>query len=38
MHAAAKDFKLENQKSAAAGIPWHPAAEAYWKAQGAVLG
>jgi TRAP transporter TAXI family solute receptor len=37
VHAEARNFKLENQKSAAAGIPWHPAAEAYWKAQGATL-
>jgi hypothetical protein len=25
------------QKSAAAGIPWHPAAEAFWRAAGATL-
>jgi hypothetical protein len=37
VHAAARDFRLEGQKSAAAGIPWHPAAEAFWKAQGASL-
>ena len=37
VHSAARDFKLEGQKSAAAGIPWHPAAEAFWKAQGATL-
>jgi TRAP transporter TAXI family solute receptor len=37
VHAEARNFKLENQKSSAAGIPWHPAAEAYWKAQGATL-
>ena len=37
VHSAARDFKLEGQKSAAAGIPWHPAAEAFWKAQGASL-
>jgi TRAP transporter TAXI family solute receptor len=38
VHAEARNFKLENQKSAAAGIPWHPAAEAFWKARGAILG
>ncbi|MBR0673682.1 TAXI family TRAP transporter solute-binding subunit [Neoroseomonas soli] len=37
VHSAARDFKLEGQKSAAAGIPWHPAAEAFWKGQGATL-
>jgi len=37
VHSAARDFRLEGQKSAAAGIPWHPAAEAFWKAQGASL-
>lgn len=37
VHAAARDFVLEGQKTAAAGVPWHPAAEAFWKAQGATL-
>jgi len=37
VHSAARDFKLEGQKTAAAGIPWHPAAEAFWRAQGANL-
>jgi TRAP transporter TAXI family solute receptor len=37
-HSAARDFTLEAQKSAAAGIPWHPAAEAFWRAAGANLG
>jgi TRAP transporter TAXI family solute receptor len=37
VHSAARDFKLEGQKTAAAGIPWHPAAEAFWKARGATL-
>lgn len=37
VHAEARNFKLENQKSAAAGIPWHKAAEAFWKARGASL-
>jgi hypothetical protein len=37
VHAEARNFKLENQKSAAAGIPWHPAAEAFWKSRGATL-
>ena len=38
VHAEARNFKLEGQKSAAAGIPWHPAAEAFWKGLGANLG
>jgi TRAP transporter TAXI family solute receptor len=37
VHAEARNFKLEAQKSAAAGIPWHPAAEAFWKGKGATL-
>lgn len=37
VHAEARNFKLEGQKTAAAGIPWHPAAEAFWKAAGAKL-
>ena len=37
VHAEARDFTLERQKTAAAGVPWHPAAEAFWKAQGAQL-
>ena len=37
VHSAARDFTLEAQKSAAAGIPWHPAAEAFWKTKGATL-
>ncbi|WP_439596578.1 TAXI family TRAP transporter solute-binding subunit [Falsiroseomonas sp.] len=37
VHSAARDFTLEVQKSAAAGVPWHPAAETFWKAQGATL-
>jgi TRAP transporter TAXI family solute receptor len=37
VHSAARDFKLEGQKTAAAGIPWHPAAEAFWKGHGASL-
>jgi len=36
-HAEARNFKLEGQKTAAAGIPWHPAAEAYWRSVGASL-
>ena len=36
-HAEARNFKLEGQKTAAAGIPWHPAAEAYWRSVGATL-
>ena len=37
VHAEARNFTLEGQKSSAAGIPWHPAAEAFWKAKGASL-
>lgn len=37
VHSAARDFTLEGQKSAAAGVPWHPAAETFWKATGATL-
>ncbi|WP_144300254.1 TAXI family TRAP transporter solute-binding subunit [Elioraea rosea] len=37
VHAEARNFKIENQKTAAAGIPWHKAAEAFWKARGASL-
>lgn len=37
VHSAARDFTLAGQKTAAAGVPWHPAAEAFWKAQGATL-
>ncbi len=38
VHAEARNFKLENQKTAAAGIPWHPAAAAFWRELGANLG
>ena len=37
VHAEGRNFTLQAQKSASAGVPWHPAAEAFWKAQGAVL-
>lgn len=37
VHAEARGFALERQKTAAAGVPWHPAAEAFWKKQGANL-
>ena len=37
MHAEARNFTIAAQKSAAAGIPWHPAAEAFWRAAGANL-
>jgi TRAP transporter TAXI family solute receptor len=37
VHAEARNFRLENQKTAAAGIPWHKAAEAFWKSRGATL-
>ena len=37
VHGEARNFTLDKQKTAAAGVPWHPAAEAYWKKQGAQL-
>ncbi|MGX9966507.1 TAXI family TRAP transporter solute-binding subunit [Roseomonas sp. F4] len=37
VHAEARNFDLDKQKTAAAGIPWHPAAEAFWRAAGASL-
>lgn len=37
VHAEGRNFTLDKQKTAAAGVPWHPAAEAFWKAQGAHL-
>ncbi|MCK8786960.1 TAXI family TRAP transporter solute-binding subunit [Roseomonas sp. NAR14] len=37
VHAEGKGFRLETQKTAAAGVPWHPAAEAFWRGQGATL-
>ena len=37
VHAEARNFTLAGQKSSAAGIPWHPAAETFWRSQGAVL-
>jgi TRAP transporter TAXI family solute receptor len=37
VHAEARNFTLAAQKSSAAGIPWHPAAEAFWRARGANL-
>ena len=37
VHAEARGFTLDRQKTAAAGVPWHPAAEAFWKSQGAQL-
>ena len=36
-HAEARNFTLQQQKTAAAGSPWHPAAEAFWRAAGATL-
>ncbi|WP_426956003.1 TAXI family TRAP transporter solute-binding subunit [Muricoccus radiodurans] len=36
-HSEARNFTLEGQKTAAAGVPWHPAAEAFWAAAGARL-
>ncbi len=37
VHAEARNFTLAAQKTSAAGIPWHPAAEAFWKSAGATL-
>jgi TRAP transporter TAXI family solute receptor len=37
VHPEARNFTLASQKTAAAGIPWHPAAEAFWRATGASL-
>lgn len=37
-HVEARNFVLDGQRSAAAGIPWHPAAAAFWEAQGVQLG
>ena len=38
VHAEARGFNLAGQKTAAAGVPWHPAAETFWRAAGANLG
>ena len=37
VHAEGRGFTIDRQKTAAAGVPWHPAAEAFWKKQGATL-
>ena len=37
VHAEARNFRITSQKTAAAGIPWHPAAEAFWRTAGATL-
>ena len=34
---AARNFTLAAQKTTSAGIPWHPAAEAFWRTAGATL-
>lgn len=36
-HREGKNFALAGQKTNAVGIPWHPAAETFWRKQGAVL-
>jgi len=36
-HKEGKNFTIEGQKTAAVGIPWHPAAEVFWKKEGASL-
>jgi uncharacterized protein len=38
VHPEGRNFTLERQRNAIAGIPWHPAAATFWQAQGAVLG
>ena len=38
IHAEGRNIRAELQTRAAAGVPFHPAAEAYWKAQGINLG
>lgn len=38
IHAEGRNIRAELQNRAAAGVPFHPAAEAYWKAQGINLG
>lgn len=37
VHAEAKNITIAGQVTARAAAPWHPAAEAFWKAQGAQL-
>ncbi len=37
VHPEGRVFGLPRQRNAEAGIPWHPAAEAFWKAKGAPL-
>ena len=37
VHAEARNFTVQGQRTAAAGVPWHPAAEAFWRAAGATL-
>ncbi len=37
VHAEGRNFTLGAQKTAAAGVPWHPVAERFWQAQGATL-
>lgn len=36
-HSEAQHFTLEGQKTSAAGVPWHPAAEDFWRMRGASL-
>jgi hypothetical protein len=36
-HAEGRNFTLAAQKTAAAGVPWHPAAAAFWRGLGATL-
>jgi hypothetical protein len=37
VHAEGRNIALPLQRSAAAGVPWHPAAERFWRAAGATL-
>ncbi len=37
VHAEGRGFTLAVQKTASAGVPWHPTAEAFWRARGATL-
>lgn len=36
-HREGRNFTIAGQRSKAVGIPWHPAAEAFWQKQGASL-
>jgi len=38
VHAEARSFNLDAQRTSAAGVPWHPVAETFWRSLGANLG